>query len=104
MRMHEHNLYDDDKGEEYQVERIIVHNRYNPPADYNDIALLKVRGRIGIKPGISPICLPIGDERTLDLNEMETAVIGWGLTSFGSLMTTFWVVKSMCAYCTVSLH
>ncbi|KAG1696677.1 Clotting factor B [Nymphon striatum] len=55
IRLAEHDITDNNNGQEYDVEEIIVHSEYKPPVAYHDIALLKKK---------------------------SVTVIGWGTTAF----------------------
>ncbi|KAG1662525.1 Clotting factor B [Nymphon striatum] len=83
IRLAEHDITDDNNGQEYDVEEIIVHSEYKPPVAYNDIALLKVKRKITNSSKVQPICLPIGPENSQNLEKISATVIGWGSTAYG---------------------
>lgn len=83
VRLAEYDLKDNDNGVEFEVEDIIVHSGYRPPVDYNDIAVLKVKRKISYTSKVQPICLPLGPERTQNLENKRVVVIGWGTIEFG---------------------
>ncbi|KAG1696672.1 Clotting factor B [Nymphon striatum] len=83
IRLAEHDITDNDNGQEHDVEKIIVHSEYKPPVAYNDIALLKVKRKFTANFKIQPICLPIGPEKYQNFTEEYGAVIGWGSTAYG---------------------
>ncbi|KAG1696668.1 Proclotting enzyme [Nymphon striatum] len=82
IRLAEHDITDDNNGQEYDVEEIIVHSEYKPPVAYNDIALLKVKRKITDSSKVQPICLPIGPEKSQNLEKKRVTVIGWGTTAY----------------------
>ena len=42
----------------YQIEKIVIHPKYNPKELENDIAILKTKKQIEFTSTIQPICLP----------------------------------------------
>ncbi|KAG1652364.1 Proclotting enzyme [Nymphon striatum] len=82
IRLAEYDITDDNNGQEYDVEEIIVHSEYKPPVAYNDIALLKVKRKITDSSKVQPICLPIGPEKSQNLEKKRVTVIGWGTTAY----------------------
>ncbi|KAG1696674.1 Clotting factor B [Nymphon striatum] len=82
IRPAEHDITDNNNDQEYDVAEIIVHSEYKPPVAYNDIALLKVKRKFTYSSKVQPICLPIGPEKSQNLEERSAAVIGWGKTAF----------------------
>ncbi|KAG1662526.1 Proclotting enzyme [Nymphon striatum] len=92
IRLAEHDITDDNNGQEYDVEEIIVHSEYKPPVAYNDIALLKVKRKITNSSKVQPICLPIGPENSQNLEKISATVIGWGSTAYESVISRWTLV------------
>ena len=65
-------------GIKYESERFIVHPEHNKTGEINDIALIKISGKISFSSTVSPIPLP-----SYDVNKAnEPAVVtGWGKKS-----------------------
>ncbi|XP_017876160.1 serine protease snake-like [Ceratina calcarata] len=65
------------------ISDIISHPKYKRSAQYNDIAILKLKTKVQLSNTVKPICL-----QTRSLNHMTVTsrtalvVIGWGATSF----------------------
>lgn len=74
------NEYIYDCPEEYLISESIPHPKYNLSSRYNDIALLRLRGRVTFNPFVRPACLPTDSNIPSDLNAM-----GWGGTSYSSI-------------------
>lgn len=72
---------EDDAGvSQFNVKEIIVYPESNQRSYYNDIALLKIDGKVEFNQYIQPACLPHADTMLA-----ETVVaIGWGATSLPS--------------------
>lgn len=65
--------------EDFQIANFIVHPAYRRRKYYNDIALLRLNGRITISSRVRPACL----WQTEAINATEATVTGYGLTEFG---------------------
>ncbi|XP_066255147.1 transmembrane protease serine 9-like [Euwallacea similis] len=66
--------------QDFYIERIAVHPKYNPRTHENDIALLKIAGVANFsRSNVQPICLPVA-EINGDLTGKFAIVAGWGTT------------------------
>ncbi|XP_033149082.1 serine protease grass-like, partial [Drosophila busckii] len=67
--------------EDFEIERVFVHENFSSILGLNDIALIKLKRNAEIKLNISPICLPVTKELQ-EKPEMLTQfrVTGWGKT------------------------
>lgn len=65
--------------EDFKIADIIVHPAYRKRKYYNDIALLRLNGRITISVLVRPACL----WQTEAINTTVATVTGYGLTEFG---------------------
>lgn len=65
--------------EDFKIANIIVHPAYRRRKYYNDIALLRLNGRITISLWVRPACL----WQTEAINLTEAMVTGYGHTEFG---------------------
>lgn len=75
---HSNGKYTESSGD-YEIERVIRHPDYRPPAKYNDIALLKLKKPI--KPFtrlVRPACLYTSNEFRVN----RTTATGWGRVFF----------------------
>lgn len=64
-----------------QVERVVVHPKYNPDTVDNDMALLKLRARDLLRETghLEPACLPVSDVRRFRRKQPTMCVVvGWG--------------------------
>ncbi|XP_044018245.1 trypsin-1-like [Aphidius gifuensis] len=77
---HDRNSSTDTNPIEYKVEEIIKHSGYTITNYDNDIALIKIDGRIKYNGTIRPVCLP--DTGPTYAGENGT-VVGWGSTKEG---------------------
>ncbi|XP_055966875.1 mannan-binding lectin serine protease 2 [Sorex fumeus] len=68
------------------AEAVFIHEGYRPDAGFdNDIALIKLKDKVGINSHLRPVCLPgPSAESLMSTNTMGT-VAGWGLTQRGFL-------------------
>ncbi|XP_055609289.1 CLIP domain-containing serine protease B4-like [Uranotaenia lowii] len=69
------------------VEKIIVHEEYNPQNknQYNDIALIRMVRDVSFSSYISPICLPVAPaERNKNNVGTKAVAAGWGRTETAS--------------------
>ncbi|XP_006157618.1 acrosin isoform X2 [Tupaia chinensis] len=62
------------------IEKIVIHDQYNPLTDENDIALLKVTPPVPCGPFIGPCCLPHFKEGP-PKRPLNCWVAGWGYTT-----------------------
>lgn len=76
-----------DGGQNIDVEKIILHPDYKPPACYNDIALIKIVEGIKLGPNLRPACIFSVDTTVNEPNKLVTAT-GWGRTGYGMLTIT----------------
>lgn len=84
VRLGEHNLKSDNDGAQpvnYAIKKIFRHPDYNPPAKYNDIALLKLDRKVQFTKFIQPACLYTND--TFRVN--KTVATGWGSIDYGKI-------------------
>ncbi|XP_066157983.1 venom protease-like [Euwallacea fornicatus] len=66
--------------QDFYIERIAVHPKYNPRTHENDIALLKIAGVADVQQSnVQPICLPVAEIND-DLTGKFAIVAGWGTT------------------------
>lgn len=66
------------------VSEIYVHPKYEPPLQYNDIAILKLATSVKISRAVLPACIPNPHDR-LD-RAIGVEATGWGQTgAFGTL-------------------
>ncbi|XP_068625833.1 trypsin-1-like [Battus philenor] len=64
-------------GQMYKIREVIKHPRYQSPAKYNDIALLKTESEIKLSSEVVPACLPV------DASAADKAIAtGWGTTKY----------------------
>jgi secreted trypsin-like serine protease len=71
---------------DFLIQHVTTHPLYNNENLQNDIALVKVRRKIGFSDYVKPICLPF--ERDLerrDLAKQKLTVSGWGKTNAANL-------------------
>ncbi|XP_013793149.1 clotting factor B-like isoform X1 [Limulus polyphemus] len=80
FRVGSHTLKD---GTKYDVEDVIVHERYQPSQNYHDIAVLKVKGEVSLNDKVKPVCLPKPSFVGQDFKGREVTVTGWGDTFYG---------------------
>ena len=73
----EHDIYDSDEAEEFEVEEVIVHPDYNDYTLDNDIMLLKLKD-----PTENFRSIKLNDG-SLNTDDLEVTVAGWGTTSSG---------------------
>lgn len=69
-----------------QAEAVFIHEGYNHNVGFdNDIALIKLKNKVGINRSIMPICLPSKEATSLMRTDDIGTVSGWGLTQKGFL-------------------
>ena len=67
------------KADMYDVTHIYNHPKYSgKPQYYNDISLLKVKGKVSLNKNVKPIELP---KRDVKVGEI-CSITGWGITEF----------------------
>ncbi|KAL7291856.1 hypothetical protein TKK_0014419 [Trichogramma kaykai] len=68
-----------EKYQDFGIERIIAHQKYNPVSLQNDIALIRLSRDIDFRPdNAKPICMPVAPANKINSNKL--LVTGWGLT------------------------
>ncbi|KAK4878093.1 hypothetical protein RN001_010599 [Aquatica leii] len=72
------NLYSG--GSVYSVSQVIWHDSYNPSINVNDIALLRIYGKIAYNAKVQPITL----SDSTPTSGTSCILSGWGLTSYPS--------------------
>lgn len=65
--------------EDYLVERVLIHPKFNPNNLWNDIALLKLDRPVNFKPNIDSVCLPTPDEV---FEGHQCVTTGWGKNAY----------------------
>lgn len=93
VRLGEHDTQEDldcntdleqcSKAEDYTIEKVITHEKYNPNTKQNDITLIKVNKDIDFRTYfIRPVCLPFYKEYEVEppRNTTRGIVAGWGRT------------------------
>lgn len=70
-------------GTIFGVKKIIVHNFYDPPVSYNDIAIVIVNSTFNFDNKVSPVCLAYTDMSSNHLSGMMASVAGFGDTKYG---------------------
>ncbi|GAB6030759.1 hypothetical protein CHUAL_007608 [Chamberlinius hualienensis] len=75
---------------ERNVQRRILHPKYNSRTYENDLALLRLSRSLTDQPNIAPICLPdFNDDDNVDLLDNQMATLtGWGRLSEGGKLPT----------------
>lgn len=80
--------YEDDCADPVQdihVSEAIPHEGYLPTSETqeNDIALLRLERPVQYSEYIRPICLPVSQSLSLNLDGVPFSVAGWGKTEIG---------------------
>lgn len=70
---------EDASPETFGIIERFIHPNYNSPAQYNDIALLRLDRNVIFNEYISPICL----QTTPNLQNTKLIATGWGRTEHG---------------------
>ncbi|XP_037805319.1 serine protease grass-like [Lucilia sericata] len=65
--------------EDFGIEKIITHPRYNERRRINDIALIKLDRKVDFKKHIKPVCLPI-TKPSYEIESNAFTIAGWGAT------------------------
>ncbi|KAG1695914.1 Clotting factor B [Nymphon striatum] len=77
------DLSDFNAGFEFGVKKITLHEGFNPPSFYNDIAILEVDGHtMDVDPSAHPICLPKEHAEHDHLEFKIATLLGWGTITF----------------------
>lgn len=82
VRIGDVHLVYDNEPLTFDIEDIIVHPDYHPPDLYNDIALLKLRGRVIKSNTICPACL----WQSPDIVSNGLTATGYGVTPHGKCL------------------
>ncbi|KAM7360105.1 ovochymase-like isoform 1-T2 [Cochliomyia hominivorax] len=69
--------------EDYGIEKIIIHPKYNGKKHINDIALIKLDRNVVFKNHIKPVCLPITTQ-SFEMKSTTFTIAGWGITETSS--------------------
>ena len=64
----------------FDIKLFHIHPGYNSSTQENDIALIKIEGKIAFNNNIGPICLPKRD--TITAHYTQCLVAGWGSPTF----------------------
>ncbi|XP_059470186.1 CLIP domain-containing serine protease B4-like [Neocloeon triangulifer] len=95
LRLGEHNLmterdcYRDTAGREkcaddpikVGIESVKVHEKYDPSARHNDIALIRLSRKVSATTYVKPVCLPLSETLSRSLfTGTKNEVAGWGRT------------------------
>ncbi|KYB25042.1 hypothetical protein TcasGA2_TC031075 [Tribolium castaneum] len=73
------SVTDDAQPQDYRVSQKIIHPSYHAPAQYDDIALIRLDRDVQFSPYIAPICL----ETQKNLPNYNFIATGWGKTEVG---------------------
>lgn len=65
----------------YNIDKIVVHPKYDRSYVYNDVALFRLETEVQFTAYIRPTCL----NSDPSLNFKTASAIGWGRTSIGEL-------------------
>ncbi|XP_017839714.1 serine protease grass-like [Drosophila busckii] len=73
--------------EDFQHEHIHLHENYkHTEIGHDDIALIKLKGSVSVKPHIRPICLPLTHSMQMRPSVIRSFCLdGWGLTENGTV-------------------
>jgi len=86
-----HRLTDEKAGVTIEIDEMIRHPDYKPPALYADIALVKLRYAIyKFTVSIRPACL----HQQYDIMPTNASISGWGVTEFGKYNSIILHIKS----------
>lgn len=74
----------EDAAKDYKVSSIIIHPEFESRTHRNDIAIIKLEGKVEFGNRIAPVCLPYDSShlRFGDLEGRSATVTGWGSISF----------------------
>ncbi|CAL4121224.1 unnamed protein product [Meganyctiphanes norvegica] len=81
VRLGEYNFNDDNDGAQHMdvgVARVIFHDDYKLRQVYHDLSLIELDQHVGFTDGVSPLCLPWGQEGNRNLVGRKLEVTGWG--------------------------
>ncbi|KAL3268351.1 hypothetical protein HHI36_007467 [Cryptolaemus montrouzieri] len=80
----EDNSYCAPPVQDFYIETIEVHSKYNKSTDHHDIALIRISKPADLSyENVRPICLPIWDVPSLPIGAKFMTVSGWGMTEAG---------------------
>ncbi|RVE65324.1 hypothetical protein OJAV_G00134990 [Oryzias javanicus] len=76
-----HRVRDKHRSTSRSVDRILLHPRFEPSNYNNDIALLRLGGRVEFSSNIRPVCLPPAARQDLPVPAPDSlgVVAGWGV-------------------------
>lgn len=79
VRIGDQNLLTASPSTTFEIERIVNHPQYHPPAYYNDIALVQLRDKVEFSDLLHPACL----WQSTEPDEFGVIATGYGATKFG---------------------
>ncbi|XP_034484349.1 serine protease grass-like [Drosophila innubila] len=85
------------QAQDFEVDRVYVHEQYSQESRHNDIALVKLKSDAEFIPNIKPICLPVNETLQQNVETMPRFLVtGWGYTETtnGSLVPLETVVTA----------
>jgi len=68
---------DDALPQTVEIEKIIVYPEYKRPAQYHDIAILRLKKEVTYNQWVRPACLP-----DTDMHTDKAIATGWGLVDW----------------------
>lgn len=81
MRAGDYNLLREERSEQdIPPEKLFVHQDYGDREYVNDIALIKLNGKVELSPFVRTLCLPDKDEGDLAIPTKYGFATGWGVT------------------------
>lgn len=84
IRLSEQNLIKRTAGltpKDFLIEDFFIHPNYLPASKYNDIALIKFKGKVVLSNNLRPACL----WQNHTINYTEAIATGWGNTDFAGV-------------------
>lgn len=79
VRIGDENLLGNNSAVTFEIQQIINHPDYQSTENYNDIALVQLRGQVIFSTTLRPACL----WQSNDTGETNALATGYGSTSFG---------------------
>ncbi|KAF2886305.1 hypothetical protein ILUMI_19868 [Ignelater luminosus] len=76
-----------DPVRDYTVNKTIIHRYYTKRTRKNDIALIRLNGRITYSDYIRPICLPLPGTKFANIGDTMT-ISGWGIVNYKGTSAT----------------
>ncbi|CAF0704352.1 unnamed protein product [Brachionus calyciflorus] len=67
-------------AEVYNVEQVIMHEKYDEKLVKNDIAILKLSSNVELNENVQISCLPNPDFKNYPTQNMQAFIVGWGIT------------------------